>query len=269
MILTFKYAMKSKVNSSTYNDYLNFLKNKNSPSFFNDSCDYLKKYSIEKRAVDFIPCATYILNYKTQQYLYISEECKNIFGYTAEEISKKGLAFQYENIHPEDKVVFSGKLFAKFIKYNNSLPIGEHDKSRFSLNCRYKRKDNVYIQILQQYKVLETDKKGNPLICLGICSDITSYKSDDKVVFSIYSECKKNGFKIVSSESFFNKSIIISKREREILKHILHGLNSSKIAEKLNVSLYTVNAHRRNLNKKTNCKNSAELFNYALARGLV
>ena len=264
-----KSKKKPDADSSVYNEYLKFLKNRDNNCLFENPDHYLKKFSFEKNMFDNVPCVAYILNYQTHQYLFISEGCKSTFGYTSEEMVKNGPGFQLENLHPDDRVVISGKLFTKFIEYCHSLEAGVHKESRFSMNYRYKRKDNVYIQVLQQYVILETDEVGNPLLNFGICTDITAHKPDNKVVFSISHYNKKKGFKMVSSESFFNKSSIISKRETEIVKHIHKGLSTSKIAEKLNISTSTVKTHRGNIFRKTNCKNSSELINYALAKGII
>ncbi|MFL0683611.1 MAG: LuxR C-terminal-related transcriptional regulator [Algoriphagus aquaeductus] len=51
----------------------------------------------------------------------------------------------------------------------------------------------------------------------------------------------------------------LTKREREILLLIIQGLTSQEIANKLFLSLLTVNTHRRNLLSKLGIKNFAQL----------
>ena len=51
----------------------------------------------------------------------------------------------------------------------------------------------------------------------------------------------------------------LSKRELEILQHLLHGRTSSQIAHSLSISKATVDTHRKNMLKKTNSKSTAEL----------
>lgn len=51
----------------------------------------------------------------------------------------------------------------------------------------------------------------------------------------------------------------LSKREKEIGYLIAKGLSSVEISEKLFLSLLTVNTHRRNLRKKLNLSNTAQL----------
>ncbi|MHB8403243.1 MAG: response regulator transcription factor, partial [Bacteroidia bacterium] len=62
-------------------------------------------------------------------------------------------------------------------------------------------------------------------------------------------------------------ALFLSKREHEVLKYLLQGLSSQKIADKLFVSKHTINAHRRHILKKTNCHSTTELSRYALLNG--
>lgn len=61
----------------------------------------------------------------------------------------------------------------------------------------------------------------------------------------------------------------LTKREKEILKLIAEGLSSQEIADKLYISLRTVETHRLNLNQKLDVKNTAGLVKEAIKRGLV
>lgn len=53
----------------------------------------------------------------------------------------------------------------------------------------------------------------------------------------------------------------LSSREIDVLKQIINGLSSKEIAQKLNISINTVNSHRSSLLKKCSVKNVAELMN--------
>jgi DNA-binding NarL/FixJ family response regulator len=63
--------------------------------------------------------------------------------------------------------------------------------------------------------------------------------------------------------------IPITKREKEILKLIADGLSNQEIADKLFISLRTVETHRFNLTQKLDVKNAAGLVKEAIKRGLV
>ena len=61
----------------------------------------------------------------------------------------------------------------------------------------------------------------------------------------------------------------LTKREKEILKFIAEGLSSQEIADKLFISLRTVETHRLNINQKLDVKNTAGLVKEAIKRGLI
>jgi len=52
----------------------------------------------------------------------------------------------------------------------------------------------------------------------------------------------------------------LSKRERQVLQMISRGMTSKQISQELFSSVTTVNTHRRNLLRKSNTKNVAELI---------
>ena len=61
----------------------------------------------------------------------------------------------------------------------------------------------------------------------------------------------------------------LSTREKEILKLISQELTAQEIADKLFISMNTVNTHRRNLLSKLNMKNTAGLVKYAVENGFL
>lgn len=64
-----------------------------------------------------------------------------------------------------------------------------------------------------------------------------------------------------------NKSL--SRREITILKMIVKGLTHQQIADKLFLSIHTVNTHRKNINKKLGIKTVSGLSVYAIMNRLV
>jgi two-component system invasion response regulator UvrY len=60
-----------------------------------------------------------------------------------------------------------------------------------------------------------------------------------------------------------------SDREQEILRLIALGKTSEQIAERLKISHLTVKAHRRNMMRKVNVNNAAELITKALEMGFL
>ncbi len=74
---------------------------------------------------------------------------------------------------------------------------------------------------------------------------------------------------LLNSLSGQDNKQLITRREKEILKLILEENTNQEIANKLFLSLRTVENHRNNLLQKLNVKNTAGLVKIALQEGLV
>jgi DNA-binding NarL/FixJ family response regulator len=95
--------------------------------------------------------------------------------------------------------------------------------------------------------------------------------------------------KIAQGEVYYTKSVVeilgssiiknsspgkslkskLTTREKEILKELINGATNKEIATKLFVSVRTVDAHRRNIMKKLDVKNSAQLVKISIEMRLV
>jgi two-component system, NarL family, response regulator NreC len=62
---------------------------------------------------------------------------------------------------------------------------------------------------------------------------------------------------------------LLTAREREILQLLVEGRSNKDIATMLNLSLYTVETHRRNLQTKLNLHSFPELILYAVRKGII
>ena len=61
----------------------------------------------------------------------------------------------------------------------------------------------------------------------------------------------------------------LSSREKEILICVAKGMLNKEIADKLNLSIYTVITHRKNITRKIGIKTVAGLTVYALLNNLI
>jgi DNA-binding NarL/FixJ family response regulator len=89
-----------------------------------------------------------------------------------------------------------------------------------------------------------------------------------QLVESLLKAC--DGEKIFPAASRVSKiETPFSDRETEILKLVSTGKTSEQIAERLKISPLTVKAHRRNMMRKLNVNNTAELISKALEMGFL
>jgi DNA-binding NarL/FixJ family response regulator len=74
---------------------------------------------------------------------------------------------------------------------------------------------------------------------------------------------------LLNSLSDHNSKQIVTRREKEILQLIVDEFTNQEIADKLYLSLRTVENHRNNLLQKLDVKNTAGLVKVAIMEGLV
>ena len=70
----------------------------------------------------------------------------------------------------------------------------------------------------------------------------------------------------ISRESFRSP---LSRREREVLAHIVKGYSNKETARLLNISVRTIESHRQTIRRKLGAKRSVELVSRAFQMGLI
>jgi DNA-binding NarL/FixJ family response regulator len=65
------------------------------------------------------------------------------------------------------------------------------------------------------------------------------------------------------------EAVSLGKREKEVLKLIAEGQRSTAIAQKMGITVATVDAHRRNILRKLRLHSAADLTRYAIREGLI
>jgi DNA-binding CsgD family transcriptional regulator len=61
----------------------------------------------------------------------------------------------------------------------------------------------------------------------------------------------------------------LSEREKEILLLVLNEHSSQSIAQQLNLSIRTIDTHRKNILRKTGCNTLIGLLKFAIKAGLI
>ena len=85
-----------------------------------------------------------------------------------------------------------------------------------------------------------------------------------KIILKSYIDnAKKNG------DEINNPNEILSKREIEILKMFADGFINKEIADKLFISIRTVESHKNHIMQKLNLKTQVELVKYAIRHNLI
>lgn len=119
------------------------------------------------------------------------------------------------------------------------------------------------------------------LLDMGIKGIVTKRCSEEEILNAILSVSKNNRFycnrvlDMLMAPSAEPEPVEdceptdLSPREYEVLQLITKGHRTVEIADALNLSVHTINSHRKNILKKLNMKSPAELIVYAMETGLV
>ncbi len=65
------------------------------------------------------------------------------------------------------------------------------------------------------------------------------------------------------------KNYMLTQREKEILKLYVEGFSNQEVAEKLNISIRTVETHKNNIMQKFEFKSTVEMVKFALKNNIV
>jgi DNA-binding NarL/FixJ family response regulator len=74
---------------------------------------------------------------------------------------------------------------------------------------------------------------------------------------------------IAESPAPNSEQTILTEREIQVVRLIAEGLSNREIAERLGISVKTVDTHRGNILEKLNVHNTAELIKYAMRKGII
>ncbi|HCX21972.1 MAG: hypothetical protein CMB80_04120 [Flammeovirgaceae bacterium] len=130
--------------------------------------------------------------------------------------------------------------------------------------------------------ITNEDKREHikPLLDMGIKGIVTKQCSQSEILNAIESVSKNTRFYcnrildvLIENEQEAKEvdcePTDLSPREFEVLQLITKGHKTVQIADELNVSVHTINSHRKNILKKLNLKSPTELIVYAMETGLV
>jgi DNA-binding CsgD family transcriptional regulator/thiol-disulfide isomerase/thioredoxin len=209
----------------------------------------------------------FIWNIDIRRFIYEVDK-RGVAGYDASlYLTDDSLAFTRSNLDPQllraelflnDKAVEELKSGKDYI--NNTV---------FFIDGMCKKSNGEYMHYLQQGICIEVDDRDNPLLILSYVHDFTYIKKQKTANLIITSP---NGIKWWNYN--FNTSTIervspLSKQEKIILSYLAKGKSSKHIASELFISPLTIDTHRRNLLRKTNCIDTTGMVCYARLVGLL
>ncbi len=168
----------------------------------------------------------------------------------------------FSKMHPEDvlaKHVLELKLIYFIQKLPQPLRFDYSAISRLRMQNVYGEYQPITHQII--YLLKDASKDAQLALCIyrpcsSQLSALQDFSTNGHLLNRITGE-------LVQEDAMQPISSILSKREKEILGEIRKGFLSKEIADKLSISLNTVNRHRQNILQKLQANNSLEAIKIA------
>lgn len=202
-----------------------------------------------------------------ERVLYIDDAFETVTGYPAKTLHEKGLSFWFPLIHPGDMPAVTTGI--KKSHEELATPGFPRPFPPMILEYRFKKSDDTWARIKEtKYLLLEgseaiIDKVLCKLELLNDEKESCSKLLDFAMAYDPDISKKFENNEYPSSKRDLSEVTLLTKREREILSLIGRGLSTKMIADKCNISINTVETHRRHLLEKLKVKNSMELIKKA------
>jgi DNA-binding CsgD family transcriptional regulator len=261
---------------STYKTFLDSIQPNYTHKLKDEAESIIKHFQPANHNISRFTPTTFLLDYSTKKYIYVTESCFDMFGYTASYFLETGLEEFLSRWHESDFRIINKKIFIDNMTFLENLNSEDYQDYIFSYNYRVKNPKGEYINILQRFSYIPGSSNSNLAGMIGVAFDITHYKTDTSIVHTIEKAVTYDGkminelvFKKVHPVYELERGSFLSKKETEIVRYVAKGLSSKQIADKMALSINTVNNHRRNMLAKIGCKSSSELMHYAIKHGLV
>ncbi len=208
----------------------------------------------------------YVFNIRDVVFDFMSDEMPALMGYSKEEYT---VPLVLSLIHPDDQPYFLN-FENKVVEFYTGLTPEQIPNYKVSYDYRIQKKDGSYIRVLQQVITIHFDKEGRLIRTLGVHTDISHLKPHGTPKLSFIGVNGEPSYYNVDVKELFKVSAFrITQREREILCLMVNGYSSADISERLNISKQTVDTHRKNIMKKSETNNTAELISKAIRENLI
>lgn len=212
----------------------------------------------------------YILNFETFEMEYVDSRIQSVLGISPEDFN---LDRVFELIHPDDLKQMHNKETKAVDFILNKIPVDDILRYKVVYVVRYRHANGSYKTILQQSKALTLSDDGKVQHVLGIHTDVSYLKMPVDHKISFIGDNRPSYYAVSTDENFipeqYNYHKIFTPREKEILSNIAKGKAFGEIASILNISPHTINTHKKNILRKTDCKNTTELIARCVRLGII
>lgn len=202
-----------------------------------------------------LPGVMIVHNLAADSIVYLSERGRQILNVSLEEVRLPHFDYHMRFFNPEDFPNYAPKIFALVDRNADDEIVTFFQQVRSSPAVEWK-------WFCSSIKILLRDGEGKPLLALTVAVPVDSEHYFTPKIERLLEE---NKFLRRHQEVFTS----LSKREKEVLRHLALGHNSQEIADALFISEATVKTHRKNIRNKLRADSNFDLLQFAQAFNLV
>ena len=173
----------------------------------------------------------------------------------------------YDNIHPDD-LYFALETGLMSYDYAYSVPPSERTGCIMKYEFRVKSKTGKYVWVNFRIVIYELDSNGDLWLLVFLSDIIPNQDQNRKPKRILINVNTGKTFNYFDDTDIVEKPVL-SKREIDVIKLLSEGYCSKEIADRLFISINTVNKHRHSILEKTNSENTAQAVLYATRLGLI
>lgn len=204
--------------------------------------------------------------------LAVSDNLEALTGYTNADFQKYNVLIFLHSIRMEH--LFAPLTIAQWlISVFKGVPSNTNFEAGKTHICglNVKAKNGQESRILLRFMPVQLAENGFPSICIISFDFITHLLKPNGHWWSRinYGEENPHKFHILSTDKKYNYQDIISEREKDVLKLVAEGLESKEIAQRLFISLNTVDNHRRNAVLRTGARDTTALIQLCRMCGIL
>jgi len=250
------------VNHYSYNIFFDFIDSYLPKGFIgiNDADPIMQKLNLLMEENDqFIT----VSNLAEIRYLYASEGIRRMLGIDPAQINPGHFT---QIIHPEDEDKL-GWARTQIFKLEKEIFMDKKGSGIMAYSFKLRNPVGAYNNFLIQDYLFFSPIPYKVVFLVQIYSNIDWYKIR-KQKFNRYLGRDLSRFRF-PDEELLNMGSGFSDREMEILKLIESGLGSKEIADKLFLSVHTVNTHRRNILEKSGKAQISDLIYELMEKGVL
>jgi DNA-binding CsgD family transcriptional regulator len=211
-----------------------------------------------------------IFNLKTFKPEYVSENCKDVLGFSHEEPMQHGSLFFFTHLIPEHQKI--PVILTQWVMANMAqIPFEEKINMQTTYCGMYFRHpEKQVIRLIIKHHYYEVSEDRMPLRTFVTMTDISHLLKNDTVWFRLQYgkdpvQVRTYDFQTATAAN----NDMVSEREMAVLKLIALGLDAVEIGKELFISPNTVNNHRQNMLNRLGVKDATALVQICRMCGIL